>query len=522
MLFGIVLITAGTTNAFEVVSLTQNQFYDFETNDTNMALNSSMDVKCTTVISGAGNQGLTPVNSARRAVNVTTGDYVFPHAINYIWNQNEFQWRLTSYWLIVTNQGNYVRMLSQNAQNNLCQFTRPNTGGNGVAGGNLSSTPFFDGAINSWNFTALNEPFTFQTNDTLGTQFSTIDLGHSYSNATNYLSFNPANLLRNMNGFYDSYYNVFRIFNGSVDLGTSCPSNTCSPNYGNGEIEQLRYLTCASIADVNFTAPYNVSNLYVGQNNQYDYTCWNNDRFGPVGTGVGFSINESLTDKGDNFSVYRDIRLNAMFYNYSSYFIISAVQHSPTNPQEGQTVTVSWLTSLPTDSTVFYRYRNASDIDNDSSYVTWLNANVSALVTAHSVPINGSNILDGKYYQYFVVSNGVNDTNNGLYYNFTVGAVGTSINPDSSLNEAINRLSESGLCSGSSCVYLFLGLPILIIFTLVAWFYIGSTFGKAVFLILLTVESLTNLLPIFLVLPVILITAFYVARQFGSLGGGDG
>lgn len=235
-------------------------------------------------------------------------------------------------------------------------------------------------------------------------------------------------------------------------------------------------------------------------------------------TGGGFSVNENIV--GDANSVYHNFRFFGRLYNYSTFFIITGVTYTPINPQGGQNVTVAYQTSLPSNTKIFYRYRNVTSTDTEFSYSGWVSILSDQLVTYHFYDI--PNVLDGKYYQFYVESDNVTEWRSGLYYNFTVGAYGSGgiVPGTSAVPTAVGRLEASGFCSGSTCVYIF-GFFIVAFVAILSFFYGGVKNGATMTASAIVVLAVIGLLPWFMLIPIVLYVVVYIMKHLNIMGGGN-
>lgn len=497
------MLSAGSSHA--VVTMAINEFYDIETNTISAVINSSMDFRCTETLNGVGvgRQGLTPVNNARRWVNtsVILTIPVINNSIGYEWTQTQQTWRQNIQIWFVTNQGNYSRISSNGATNNACVF---NELGTGTPVSTINKTPFVSGDY------ATITTASFQVNDTVAVRLDFTDLGWFYENNT-YQFFVPSSVV-GMDAQLDIYNSYVSVINGTR---ASFATGQTYPN------TQMSYLTsglnCNALSSANTTADFTVLNV-IG----VTPLCWY--PVVPAGKAGAFMVNETRNDLGDPANVRKDFRVNLALYDLSTFNIITTVSHSPTSPSPSQNVTVTFSSTLQSNSTVFLRYRNVSAGNGEANFSAWFSFFQPDNTFLHTVVVNGQYILDSKFYQYYVIAGTANNTNGGTYYNFTVGSLGNVVGVGSGNNTvgtAIVNLSNSGWCSGSSCVWLFIGLPILAIFTIFGWWKLGATAGKAIGITFLVVESSVGLLPIFFLIPIIVLVAYLIAKQFGLLGGND-
>lgn len=495
---------------FADVQLAVTNYYDYETNTTSASNNASMDVQCTTVNNPGVAQRLTPVNNARWTVQYL-GNSSIGNVSNLngrIWTQSESEMTASQYRGLVTAQGNWVRVWTFGATNGFCRVTEVNnTQGSGVT--RMSNTPVISGSYGGIT-TGINT-----INNSLSFFYSPLDGGilpHNFSYAG--LPTTPAKMNINI----DLYWNYISVLNGTRN-GAS-PITTIQE--GDPAITYLQNNLDCQILFTNYTTSgggFNLPEPYLTPICSYQDT----NPFALIGA---FIVNK--TDPADGSSTRFKYTVVTAVYNTTAFNILYGVGHVPTNPPANFNTTVSFYSTLAGDTQLFYRYRNVTDNNSESSFTGWFVQTKSENVTVHNIVINSANILDGKFYQYFVGSGTTNNTNSGNYYNFTVGTFGSGISGgvsstgNGTLTESIINLQNSGLCTGSSCIWLFIGIPILAIFTILAWYFGGSMLGKATFLALLTIESIAGLLPIFVIIPIIILVAYLIARMFGVFGGVQG
>lgn len=479
-----------------LVRLTINQYYDIENNQTSAALNSSMDFQCTTTTNPGVQQGVTPVNNARVMTNTTAGSTALPDVIGYAWSQSEKKLKVgpaNVYAYFVTNQNNYVRLFSGNSQNNECQFTELGLGSN------LSSIPFFSGGY------AITDTASFKVNDTVSVFIAPKDLGVWWNNNT--YSPLPSTIPIGMYEAVDVYNSYATSLIGNH---THYPALLGTLAYPNTQLSYLETsLNCnANIEDNSAAATTGINSIGVNPMCKYYY---DTDEMA-----MGYMINETTTDFGDPLSVRPDFTINLAYYNMSTFNVITYVSHFPTNPVANQSVLVTFSSTQQSDTTVVWRSRPFGS----DTYGVWSSNYTNESVFLHQMYIPAEAILDARVYQYYVIAGSTNETNGTGYYSFTVGTV--SIEGGTPVGDSITNLGNSGFCSGSDCVYLFMGLPILIGATLFSWWKAGRVLGLAVFLVTVTALATLQLLPIIILLPILVLVAVIVARMFSHHGGGNG
>lgn len=531
----ILLLLAGAGHS---MSLTFAQCGNIETGDVGTC-NSTMDIRCSTALNciGAVSSKITPVNRARVAVDTNSrGTLMWDwtdinNSYQHRWGTSAVKltlceeagdFNLPTFVYLVTNAGKYARLASGGSGDGSCTITLINVTGPGGPGGShplstmISSTPYFNGTS---GLTTPTNILSFQANQTVAFLFSAIDGGYMLTNDSTFLTFDPTTFggVAGMSFFYDDKYHALVMINGSYALGASCPGDLCKSGLSYGDKAQLNYLSCGDIARSNITTSPQ-GGINYGPT-QFDYTCWNNDGAGIPNTGAGFSVNESVQLPPP--ATRPNFRVNTILYNYSSFFQITGVQFAPNNPQAGQNVTVQWHTSLSANSYLFWRYRNYSSGNGEVNYTTW-SVSYSAISSInHALDIPGDQIYDGKVYQFYVQSGDINDTRLGLYYNFTVGSLSNLIDtPGAMLPAAVSNLENTGLCSGSSCLYI-AGITLFFILGLILFWFGGLRYGAMGSGALLIVLCLIGWLPSFLLIPLIILAVVWIINALGIFGGGS-
>lgn len=227
----------------------------------------------------------------------------------------------------------------------------------------------------------------------------------------------------------------------------------------------------------------------------------------------GLMINETgQTAPNLNFKPWR---INLAYYNLSDFNIITDVSHTPANPQAGATVTVGWVSTMPSTGYLYYRHAPF----NTNNYSSWYFVYAPMNDNIHTATIN--NTIDATTYQYYVTAGGVIANNSGAYYNFTVEAFGALGGSDASLPTAISRLEASGFCSGSTCVYIF-GFLIVGFVAVLSFFFGGVKLGATITASSIVMLAVIGLLPWFMLVPIVLYVVVFIVRHFNPLGGGGG
>lgn len=463
------------------INLDVNDYYDFETNTHTTVLNSSHDVKCT------GTGQLTPVNNARKLNNATGGNDD-PIVTNYtnvmkgVWSQGIAKLKETApsganrYAYFVTNDWNYTHVYSKTVTESRCEFETPI----------ISQIPYFFGT--NYPSTYVNATVSWTNDDII--YFSFYDLGvmsdewvgssMRYKASTNEL------IHYNTTTKYSQYY-----YDTALEHLTSSEC-LLSGGYGN----------------INFS-----------EINQ------------PEGTYDVFCVNSSISDRqyvgvfmllthGWETGSFRGVWLS------TSYFNIYGVSHSPIKPAPNMPVTVTWTTTQPADSRVYYQYHPLSNV----TFSGWTSIYSGTETVSHSIVIDGSYIINSYFYQYYVESikagTTVNDTNSGNYYNFTIG----SAIPSTSWNEtagetppvvpiAIDRLSQALGLTADMTLFMW-GILILIICTGAALIASRNpVFGAVVFVVTAALLGVFGWIPYYIIIIVILGVAIVITKTLSGAFG---
>lgn len=509
--FAFIILTGVTNVHATVITLNDGECFDVQGNATVGCGSATADFQCV---------GLVPVPFTPpylfgvNDVSLTTPKVA--NAIGLLWDQSRHKINSGDTVLVKLNDGNWSRITSTNAQNGDCQFNDIGTSGSAI-----NNTPFFDG-----NKYASFDSATLQVNDTISVAFDWRDLGYYFYNNT--FEFIPA-LPYGFNQTQIDVYNSHVTMNNQAQRSQIA---TCNSNGNNIDItgacdvnpvddttpaskERLQILQCnnPSILSINTTSNNTLLNVF-----GYQYTCeYPLMNIGGVNLTNAFVLNESRTDLGDPSNVRKDFRIHMAYYDIQNFNIISGVTHSPLNPQADNNVTFSWLTTLPSDSTVFFRYKPLGTDDNN--YTSFFTLSNGTDVTTHYLILNNENIIDANFYQYYVQSNEVIDNNTDVYYNFTVGSIGGGgIEVTGTIPTALDNIENTGFCAGSSCAWYF-GLIIIGVFTLLGWHFGNAMVGKSVFVTLVVILGIFNVIPMVILVPLIVISALIIARMFGWLGG---
>ncbi len=237
----------------------------------------------------------------------------------------------------------------------------------------------------------------------------------------------------------------------------------------------------------------------------------------------------------NNTNVRGNFRFEFDFYHAlygAEWFQIFSVRNRPANPIPNQTVFIEWETSQDANSTIFWRLKKVGE-----NYSAWSRQDNTTVTKSHSLNISNEFILESYFYQYYVLSGTLNETNGGIFYNFSVGS---GVLPDlptsgcggplgqgdancSYIPEAAKCVDEGTcfICETTECFYQLFGLIILMIITITG-FYVGNfIMGLGTFttgtIILVTI----GFLPTWLLTPILILVALIVANWVRQGFGGD-
>ncbi len=181
-------------------------------------------------------------------------------------------------------------------------------------------------------------------------------------------------------------------------------------------------------------------------------------------------------------------------------------------------VRVLWDTTLQSDSEIFWR--NAP-INNMSALSGWASSYINESVTAHEIIINGTDILEHYFYEYYAKSNYSGTVYTSDIQNFTVGIIPLPIVtvPTEYENQtapmvgtAVTRLEEL------TGVPYYVWLSIIAIFSLIVMSIAGFLvtqepfFGIAIFITGLIMFTLFGFLPYYVLIIIGLIFAFILVK----------
>ncbi len=363
--------------SFALIQISVNDYYDFETQTSSGSLNDSHDVRCTSYAY------LTPVNDARGMLNSTGGnahpDTNLTNVIGGVWNQDAVRLKIgigspQFFGYFVTTEWNYTKIYSAFATAGKCEFDIIQVG----------ITPYFEGT---------SEPGTYEitlaswTIDNL-IYISMYDLGLM-----------PDNLVGTSLS-YQLNTNELWAFNS-----TAFYESTDTDSSTTRMVEAQCFIPEAygrnNFSEINNPPGY------------YDVFCWNTTFEERPFTGAVMVLTNTPVSGS-----LRLIRFN------QDYFTIIDTDHTPDYPTQSMPVTVTWGTTQTANSRLYYR---SAPTSNTSNTTGWSSRFIDDDLLEHSIIINGSYIIDNRFYQYWVESNRtgtvINDTNSGIFYNFTVGVI---------------------------------------------------------------------------------------------------
>lgn len=169
-------------------------------------------------------------------------------------------------------------------------------------------------------------------------------------------------------------------------------------------------------------------------------------------------------------------------------------------------------------------FDSASFLCQNANYTNSVVFNNSNFNETICVNINGTAYKFANTVYYRTLLNGTGGSGFAITRTSRVAIAGLVTNATvvPTLVQSIQNLQGSGLCSGQSCVWIFIGFPLIAILTFLGWHYAGKETGLAIFITMLVIGSVTGLLPSFLIIPLIVIVAYLVARLIGTMSGGGG
>lgn len=249
----------------------------------------------------------------------------------------------------------------------------------------------------------------------------------------------------------------------------------------------------------------------------YDVYCWNTTVEARPFVGAIMILDVSGTSGS----------LRAVTFD-PDYFVIGNTKHTPTNPLPNTTVTVSFDTTQTADSRIFWRSAPYSNLSNVTGWSTKYD---SSAVLTHSLTINNTYVVKDRYYQYWVQSNRsgtvINDTNGGIYYNFSVGGYGGGIiteTPSGLENQtapaAGNALENMAAATGIEFQLLIYAFAFLIIFMATIatlMLFHNMLFAGTVFLTGIGLFTVFGMLPFYFFIIIGLIFAFAMIKLFKGL-----
>lgn len=195
----------------------------------------------------------------------------------------------------------------------------------------------------------------------------------------------------------------------------------------------------------------------------------------------------------------------------------SNIQYSPNPAQENINITITWLTSYPMTT---YAYVSVVNNGTQTPYFI-VNQSDNTSIT-HSLTINNIYSLPPYIVVFLSGKNAYGTEFNATPINIIIGynATGTVINDNSTLG---NATTNTGIFKDQTTgIYIF-GIILLFMATAISFFFGGFKFGMTGFVSLLVIETIIGFLPIFLVIPIIVLVAGAIAYIFRKilLGGGN-
>lgn len=491
-----------------------NAYFDVETGTSSAVLNSSHDFKCTATASYAR---IVPVNGARAMVNSTYGGLITENKTSVLgafWNQEAKELcfgcgAVYRYVYLVTNEGNYTRIESETASESKCEFNVWDA---------ISTTPFFDGD-------------TFPTDY----QLASWTIEDAFQDDWVYIS--PYDL-GVMKDYYAGAVIKYHGYEDKLYFFNSTESKSDTSIDKSGDLTELDEALIGSTCLISSGYSAVTEREAVAEPpTQLAIYCFNTtSNSGKPSAVVAWSVINRTDVRGLPFSgIELDMK---MVWLNPSYFTIYNVDHDPTIPQPNTTVTISWTTTQVANSKIYWRstevYNNLSD---ESAYSGWSSKTIDESLATHSVTINNTYILEERFYQFWVESNSsgtvINDTNSGVYYNFSVGGVtlpgnydpdlpGTkweneTLKPGAVVSEGTKDMATNLGITQIEMVYAFF-FGILIMFAIATlWFTGNPVIGIGVIIVGIALFSLFGYLPYYLFILIALAFAFAMVKFFKGL-----
>lgn len=468
-----------------------NQYFDFETGTNSGSLNNSHDVKCTSYAV------LTPVNTARARLNATGGtshlSTNLTDVIGSVWDQSGVIIKTGAgaaryFGYFVSTEWNYTKISSNTATSGYCEFDVLE----------ISVDPYFEGT---------SAPSTYE--------ITLAQWEGSWWDA----------LFGSLNTIYFSIYDLGMMTNNLV--GTSHSFQTIqgelkylnSTNYYDSS-DQDSSATRMSEAQCFVTSAYGYFNFT--EINQppgyYDIYCWNSSVTNRPATGAVMLKDNTPGSSGS----MRMAKFNA------DYFVISNVDHDPDNPLPNMSTVITWDTTQQADSRIYWR---SAPLSNQTNLTGWSSKYLDESVYTHDLTINGTYIIENRFYQYWVESNRsgtvVNATNSGLYYNFSVGGIYFPIvseTPEGYENQTAPVLNDAAENLATQ-----LGLDVVIIINIIAIFIVSvfsivalycfknPLFSAVIFITFTAVFTVIGFLPWYFFIILSLIFAFAMVKLMKGL-----
>ncbi len=511
---------------FRTISLFTGEMYDFDTNARGFTFNNSMDLLCILGVVGSDpfwRGGM--VNDVRRIAfgdgNLDNNTVAIDSLIGRNWTYD--QYRVSFEGAITDGSNHYFVSTDYN-------YIRIRGSGTGVVSDrcifqwddelDLSPIPFF---FNETTLTNYNQSdvVTHPHNATFDLYFDYADLGimHDITRGENQ-SFNPIG----MDVFYETVDNIGALLNQTTQhFAANCFEGSefiqCIPRTSDGD---PRILTSASMVVECQLLTEGISSAIQTLNTPegvHQYCLYQDDKNnGTLRIDGAFAMNRSV--QADPSTTLRNVTFNIAYFTNNTN-IISNIRIIPTQPIQNENVTVRFDSSLLSNGTVFYRSVpipvNSTDLDD----ALFASAFQNLSTTIHAVDINGSEIVQDRFYQFFVVAGDTVNNNSDNFFNFTVGAFSVfEGDPTAPLAEDIipNIAIQLGI-DFSSFVYI-LGMVLLLLCTGAAWMWGGEKMGMAVGITVFVSEITVGLLPFFLLIPLLVVMALAVTsiimKKFGG------
>lgn len=287
-------------------------------------------------------------------------------------------------------------------------------------------------------------------------------------------------------------------------------TKTAIPDFYTTDENNLDIISCAGLNYLNVT--WGSINEPIFGNPSYDVICFNqsgdhNEQDGWYGAIKVINNTNVRGGAGVDFDFYYAL-ISPSYSTFSTPFL------SPDPPQLGQNLSIFWTTSQELNTILYYKpaggsYSTVQNLGNFSTY--------------HNVTINKDS-LQLSTYTFYLAGN----TTSGVYstsinYTFTVGT-NLNVTGNGTISTGARGLADAGFVDSPVLGVYVLGFFILAFFTIWGFLKGGSYLGLTILVSGIVVLSTITLLPIYLLIPFIVLAAAVVViifRKIFTPGGGD-